>query len=81
MAIFEVTAHGFDGGSDLTDDRVFWVEAPNKQVVLDLLVDTGAEYWGEIIEALGDQDLIDFRLPAETAIFVLKLMKYKQGSN
>ena len=76
MAIFEVTAHGFDGGSDLTDDRVFWVISTSRELVEDCIVGTGAELWGEGIGVLGDEDLVDFRLPSEQIIFKTTLLKF-----
>lgn len=32
--VYEVTLAGFDGGTDATDDRVLWIEAPNEQLIL-----------------------------------------------
>lgn len=61
LRTFEVTGAGFDGGTNATDDRVFWVQALSADLVRQAIDGTGAEFHDAID---GDSD-IDFRLPAE----------------
>ena len=59
----EVTAPGFDGGTDETDHLVFWVSAATSADVDAAIKDTGAKNCGQIPDTQGDE--IDFHLPAD----------------
>lgn len=63
MIAFEVTAPGFNGGTDATDDRVFWLLATSLDEVLIAIDGTGATFHGSI-DIVRDGD-IDFRLPQD----------------
>lgn len=65
LRLYEVTAVGFDGGSDDTDDHVLWVLAPSAEVVQDAIQDTGATFCGEV-SGKTSSDLADFKLPAQS---------------
>lgn len=58
---YEVTAAGFDGGTDATDDRVFWVAADTEVEVAQAIKGTGATLWG-LSNTCG---ISDFTLPAD----------------
>lgn len=63
LAVFEVTAAGFDGNSGETDDLVFWVAANSAGQVRDAIKDTGATFCGEVLGwSLSDAD---FTLPQQ----------------
>lgn len=64
MKVFEVTAAGFDGSTDDTDDRVFWINAPNGIEVLRAISNTGAKLCAEIEG--GHRENVDFTLPEDT---------------
>ena len=58
-----MTGAGFDGASDETDDRVFWVVAANQAVVESAVTGLGAN-----VVPLGqslDPDDLDFFLPEQ----------------
>ena len=59
---FEVTAVWFDGGSDDTDDAVFWVSAPNIEEVEAAVLGTGATV---LNLDLDDEEDMDFVLPED----------------
>ncbi|WP_186214891.1 hypothetical protein [Burkholderia gladioli] len=63
LIAFEVTAAGFNGGTDATDGRVFWVLATSPDEVLIAIDGTGATFHGSI-DIVRDGD-IDFRLPQD----------------
>jgi hypothetical protein len=71
---FEVTAAGFDGSSDATDDRVFWVQADSAETVLAAIEGTGALFH-DIID--GDSG-IDFMLPKDEAQLRKKLASFNE---
>lgn len=68
MKVYEVTAAGFYGGTDETDDRVYWVNAPDEATVLSAIADTGSDFCGEIDIEPGDPG-IDFELPRQSIAF------------
>lgn len=73
--VFEVTAIGFDGGTDATDDRVLWVRAPDRSVLNDTLADL--PHQGGVLEVQGAaEDDIDYRLPADTDALRAKLRDF-----
>lgn len=63
MKTFEVTASGFKGASDATDDRVLWVNAPSEEDVLAAIEELDAGFHGQIMEP-GEGD-IDYTLPRD----------------
>lgn len=77
MKTFEVTAMGFDGSSDETDDRVFWVKAPSAEEVKSAIEGTSARFHDQID---CDSD-IDFELPAQVAELREALMQFEHGSH
>ncbi len=70
---FEITAAGFDGGSDATDDRVFWVQAESAEVVQQAIAGTRAIFHHETIDGGSD---IDFRLPADFDVMRSALIRF-----
>ena len=63
--MFEVTAAGFSGDSDDTDDRVLWINAPHETMLNEALVDTGAVLsWSFKTPIAWGRD-IDFTLPGQ----------------
>lgn len=70
---FEITAHGFDGGTDETDDSVLWVRYDTSDTPADaaaLIVTYIADHAGAQVTGLprGQSDVdtdMDFLLPAE----------------
>ena len=71
---YEVLAAGFDGGSDATDDRVFWVTAHSCADVELAIHGTGAEVSGQI--DTGDLDS-DFSLPQDAYGLRAALLAFK----
>lgn len=72
--IFELTAAGFDGGTDETDDLVFWVEASSEEEVAAVAVNTGAQYQrlqGVTVPA----QAVDYRLPGDAEALRGKLLE------
>lgn len=65
MAVYEITAAGFDGGSSITEDRVIWVKTfdgakEDLQIMCD---EADAEFCGELNHlAEGEEGVIDFDL-------------------
>lgn len=58
---FELTLHGYDGGSDETDCLVKWVVAPTRAAVESWLSDTGLDELVATFETLslpGDRPLV-----------------------
>jgi len=72
--IFEVTACGFDGSTNKTDDRVFWVLAESREAGGRAISGTGAAVHGVI-----DIDLVDFCLPVEIDRLRTTLMAFNTG--
>lgn len=73
LKVFEVTAEGFDGSSDQTDQLVFWVGATSADEVLTAIRDTGAKLCGQISDdCLPD---VDFHLPGESMAFSSALLE------
>lgn len=70
--VFEVTAAGFDGGSDDTDDCVFWVSAPSEDIVKSAIADTGSEFCGEVKAPASD---VDYVLPRQAEQFASVLLE------
>jgi len=75
--VWEVTAAGFDGGTDDTDDRVYWVRADSEQQVAEVIADTGAKLHDELPIGHADND-IDFDLtqPGQAMQFGTKLLEW-----
>jgi thymidine phosphorylase len=81
--IYEITAAGFDGSTDETDDHVIWVSADSEQQVRAAIQDTGAklakeiEAWVYRRESLEDlSDCIDFTLPEQTMNLTEALLNF-----
>lgn len=79
MKVFEVTAAGFDGGSDDTDDLVYWVTARTEEEVQAAIADTGACFRGNVgfsdtIDVTRDVG-VDFKLPVESMQFASALLE------
>ena len=78
--LFEVTAFGFDGGTDETDDRVLWVSAPSIEVVQAAVEGLGAQ-----VSQLGyapdphqeEMDEVDFCLPESTEALKAKCQHFQ----
>lgn len=61
---FEITAVGFDGGTDETDDRVLWVSAPTRLHMDHVLDGVPFQSLNELdFEAEGD--CLDYLLPKD----------------
>jgi hypothetical protein len=73
--VYEVTAAGFDGSTDATDDRVYWVTAPDVLTVLDAIKDTDAQYTGRL-DCPVDKSAVDFDLPRLKIAFSEKLLEW-----
>lgn len=59
MEVYEITAAGFDGGSDDTDHLVLWVMAETRAEVESLVEGTGARLCGTVSDSrLSDLDYI-----------------------
>jgi hypothetical protein len=77
MPNFEVVANGFDGNSDETDDRVFWVSAPSR-LHLDYVL-KGEPYTSiELLSADISTDMQDFEfiLPRDDRELQAKLRAF-----
>ncbi len=73
--VFEVTGAGFDGGTDETDDRVYWVLADSSEQVAEAIKDCGAL----IGESIAEEDCeIDFDLtrPGQAMALGTKLLEW-----
>ncbi len=67
-SLFEVTAFGFDGATDETDDRVLWVTAPSIEEVQAAIEGLGAKVIHLGYDPDQDEmDEVDFSLPEDTA--------------
>lgn len=71
---FEVTAAGFDGSTDATDDRVIWVKATDADAVARAVEGTGAGFH-RIIN--GDTD-IDYVLPQDELSLRAELIRFQE---
>lgn len=74
MKTFEVTGCGFDGATDETDDRVFWVKALSHNEVRAALAGTKAGFH----EIIGSETDIDFHLPVQADLLKGKLLEFEQ---
>lgn len=74
QAVFEVTAAGYDGSDDATDELVFWVLAPSANDVEAAVKDTGAKFCGKV-EGLTPGGYIDFTLPEQKMQFSTALLE------
>lgn len=74
MKTFEVTGCGFDGATDETDDRVFWVKALSHDEVRAALAGTKAGFH----EIIGSETDIDFHLPVQADLLKGKLLEFEQ---
>lgn len=75
MATFEVTAAGFDASTDATDERVYWVNAPNRETVEQVIKDTGARFHDQV-ECHDDDPDVDFHLPRQSIAFSEALLTW-----
>lgn len=75
LSYFEVTAAGFDGSTDETDDRVLWVSAANLLDVERLVVGLDANVV-PLPDYFSGEDL-DFELPRQNAEFVSRCQTFK----
>ena len=73
LKAFEVTAAGFNGATDETDNLVFWVLAPSSEIVEKSIEDTGAKFCGEL-PAVCIPDA-EFELPRQVIGFSSKLLE------
>jgi hypothetical protein len=84
---YEVTAHGFDGGTDETDDSVLWVKydlSATAASMADVVVNTIADAVDATVVVLPDVHIdgskdVDFHLPSELLNMKkrLTLLKHK----
>lgn len=73
FTVFEVTAFGFDGAADETDDRVYWVAAQDSKCVCDALEGTAANFAGTTLASSDDPD-VDYVLPDQVDELRIALM-------
>lgn len=71
--IFEVTGFGFDGSSDETDDRVFWITAQSHDEVKQAVAGTNAGFH----DTIDSETDIDFHLPADAELLKAKLLEFE----
>ena len=71
LSVFEVTAAGFNGGSDVTDDHVFWILAASKNDVLAAINGIGVTFHDTPI-SVPESD-VDFRLPQDWLVLRVSL--------
>jgi hypothetical protein len=76
VPLYEVTAYGFNGGTDATDERVLWIESPTKELVHGAIADTGAQFHGRIPFAEGT--LVDYVLPRQADALRLRLLQFRE---
>ena len=75
MAKYELVPPEFCGGTDETDDLVFWVESPLEQ---QLLASYLKQELGELvakITPLPDSSEADFRLPKDMSVLRKKIQR------
>jgi len=70
---YEVTAPGFYGGDDATDDLVLWVAADSEREVQAAIQDTGATFWGEV--EVWASTVADYELPCQAKLLTSFLLK------
>lgn len=75
MSPFKVTAAGFDSANNENDDRVFFVSAPNAQVIEASIQGTGSTF----IEHIGAVISIDFNLPFQSEALHSALLKFGEA--
>lgn len=75
-SVYEVTAAGFSGDTDITDDRVIWVEAEDMIEVEVLVAGTGAKLWGAIGTA--DTHVADYFLPEDAEAFRCYVERFEE---
>ena len=75
MTPFKVTAAGFDSANNETDDRIFFVSAPNAQVIEASIQGTGSTF----IEHVGLVISIDFNLPFQSDALRSALLKFGEA--
>lgn len=63
MKVIEVTARGFDGATDETDDRVLWIKSFNAHVVQAYLNGFGVPYASVVDTDLDPQEVAHDCLP------------------
>lgn len=73
LKVFEVTAAGFDGSTDETDDDVIWVAALSQADVEKAIADTGAKLWGEVTH--WTPYVFDFTVPGQAAQLATALLE------
>lgn len=79
MKIFEVTAAGFYGGTDKTDNLVYWIRAETAGDVENAIQDTGAKFWGEIDVLAEDHDStidFDFSIAGQAMLLCVALLQH-----
>lgn len=73
--VYEVTAFGFFAGSDLTDDRVLWVEADDPEQVGQAIAGLKAQVCKDCVPCPELEDL-NFTLPAEAESLRARLQHF-----
>lgn len=73
LKVFEVTAAGFDGATDETDDLVFWVAALSQSDVEKAIADTGARLCGEVSHWTAA--VFDYTVPGQSAQLATHLLE------
>jgi hypothetical protein len=73
QTVFEITAAGFNGGSDETDDLVIWVSALSPAIVKSAIADTGATFCGPV-DGNPIEDA-DFELPSQAGQLATRLLE------
>lgn len=71
--VYEVTAAGFNGGTDATDDRVLWVEADSLEQIEQAVAGLGAQVHGDPACEAGE---IEFHLPTDHEALRAKLQHF-----
>ena len=69
----EITAAGFNGGTDATDDRVLWVEADSLEQIEQAVAGLGAQVHGDPACEAGE---IEFHLPTDHEALRAKLQHF-----
>lgn len=72
---WEITAYGFDGGTDETDDRIIWVTAESEAQVQDAIAGTDADYTP--LTLLPPADAVDFHLPEDADALRGRLLQFQ----
>ncbi len=70
LKVFEVTAPDFDGGTDATDERVFWIAATDRRVVEVTLMGLGCHIDWTQMPMSADHADVDFTLPDDTEALI-----------